>query len=193
MTSIPELIDAYLEEMRRSKFLFMTPDPKMPAEMIDASIPTDDDWTGWKPIRSTVTDADLDAFVKDIKYPLPQSFRRYLKHKHFYQLLLPDSAVCLPRHVAGRTLSVLHDFVFDYFEPELLIGRGYIYFADFHDYGLLCFDANEVANDHEYPVVYIDHEDLQEVHKYAANFHDLLTGDPERGNRLIDYLNALDR
>lgn len=86
---------------------------------------------------------------------------------------------------------VLRDLVFDSFEPELLIGRGYIYFADFHDYGLLCFDANEVRSDNEYPVVYIDHENLEEVHSYASNFYDLLTGDSERGNRFIDYLNEL--
>jgi hypothetical protein len=191
MTSIPDLIDYYLEEMRRSEFLFKMPDPKMPKEMIDSSIPTDDDWTGWKAIASTVTDRDLDAFEKEIKYALPKSFRTYIKHKHFYELSLPDSAVNLPRHVQGRTISVMRDLVFNSFEPELLIGKGYIYFADFHDYGLLCFDANEVRNDNEYPVVYIDHENLEDVHAYASNFYDLLTGDPERGNRFIAYLNNL--
>jgi hypothetical protein len=40
-------------------------------------------------------------------------------------------------------------------------------------------------------VVYIDHENLEEVHAYASNFYDLLTGDSERGNRFIDYLNEL--
>jgi hypothetical protein len=191
MTSIPDLIDSYLEEMRRREFLFKMPDPKMPKAMIDSSIPTDNDWVGWKPVASTVTDGDLDAFEKEIKYPLPQSFRTYLKYKHFYELSLPDLAVNLPRHVQGRTIAVLRDLVFDSFEPELLIGRRYIYFADFHDYGLLCFDANEVRSDNEYPVVYIDHENLEEVHSYASNFYDLLTGDSERGNRFIDYVNEL--
>lgn len=189
MTSIPDLIDYYLEEMRRTEFLFKTPDPKMPKEMIDSTIPTDNDWIGWKPISSTVSDLDLNAFEKEIKYPLPQSFRIYLKHKHFYELSLPDFAVNLPSHVPGRTIALMRDLVFDSFEPELLIGRGFIYFADFHDYGLLCFDANELRNDNEYPVVYIDHENLEEVHAYASNFHDLLTGDSERGNRFIEYLN----
>ena len=191
MTSIPDLIDFYLEEMKRGEFLFKMPDPKMPKEMIDSTIPTDHDWIGWKPIASTVTDLDLNAFEKEIKYPLPQSFRTYLKHKHFYELSLPDFAVNLPRHVPGRTITVMRDLVFRSFEPELLIGRGYIYFADFHDYGLLCFDANKVRNDNEYPIVYIDHENLEDVHVYASNFYDLLTGDSERGNRFIDYLNEL--
>jgi hypothetical protein len=97
--------------------------------------------------------------------------------------------VNLPSHVPGRTIAVMRDLVFGSFDPELLIGRGYIYFADFDDYGLLCFDANEVRNDNEYPIVYIDHENLEEVHVYASNFYDLLTGDSERGNRFIDFLN----
>ena len=175
MTPIPDLIDSYLNEMKRSGFPFMMPDPNMPKEMIDSSIPTDNDWVGWKPVPSTVTDLDLDAFEKEIKYPLPQSFRTYLKHKHFYELSLPDIAVNLPRHIPGRTIGVMRNLVFDSFEPELLIVKGYIYFADFHDYGLLCFDANEVRNENEYPVVYIDHENLDEVHAYASNFYDLLT------------------
>src|SRR5687767_5210480 len=103
MTSIPDLIDSYLEEMRKTEFLFMRPDPNMPEEMIDSSIPPDNDWIGWKPISSTVSDLDLNAFEKEIKYPLPQSFRAYLKHKHFYELSLPDFAVNLPSHVPGRT------------------------------------------------------------------------------------------
>jgi len=191
MTPITDLVDYYLDQMKNKAHLFLSPDPKMPKEMIDATIQTSDDWIGWKPVASTVSDSELDEFEKEIKYPLPHSFRSYLKHKHFYELSLPDFAVNLRGNVSGRTISGMRNLVFNSFVPELLIGKGYIYFADFHDYGLLCFDANEVRNENEYAIVYIDHENLEDVHTYASNFYDLLTGDSERGNRFIEYLNDL--
>jgi hypothetical protein len=79
--------------------------------------------------------------------------------------------------------------IFTRFDPEPLIERGFIYFADFNDYGLLCFDTNDHVEDYDYRIVYIDREDLYEVHPYANNFRELLEADSEKGTRFIEKLN----
>ena len=131
----------------------------------------------------------VDKIEKRIGYPLPTSYREYLKYKHFYRLKIPDIAVNLPNLLPDKELTFLKEYVFEMMEPELLIDRGYIYFADFHDYGLLCFDTNEKRENNEYKIVFIDHEDLEEIHLYANNFRELMEADNEKGNRFIDYLN----
>ena len=168
----------------------MFPGP-IPEAMLDPSIEPSNDWRGWKPIDSIITDDDLDRVETKIGYPLPQSYREFLKYKHFYELDTTDSAVNFPQHLPDKDLKFLISFAFDYMIPELIIHKGYIYFADFEDYGLLCFNTNEQRENNEYPIVYIDHDDLKEVHLYANNFMDLLEGDEGRGDRFVDYLNSL--
>jgi hypothetical protein len=189
MEWLKNVIDKALGEMSKEPDIFMKTPGNVPMEMLDKSIAPTNDWKGWKPIDSIVTDSDIDKFELEMGIGLPESYRAYLKYKHFYQLRLPDIAVNLPRHLPDRPLSALREFVFHSHEPELIIGRKYIYFADFHDYGLLCFDANEPAIDNEYHVVYIDHENLNDVHFYSNNFRELLEADSERGNDFIDRLN----
>jgi hypothetical protein len=56
--------------------------------------------------------------------------------------------------------------------PVNLIGRGLIPFADYSDYGVICFNSNNISkNNHEYPLVWLDHEDYFEVEQpLAKNF-----------------------
>jgi hypothetical protein len=188
MDWIKEVIDNALKKMSRKKILMMVPGD-IPTEMLDNTIEPMDDWRGWRPIYSSITDEDIVRLEKKIGLKLPLSYREYLKYKHFYLLRLPDIAVNLFNHPPDKDLKVLNYHLFDTHEPELLIGRKYIYIADFHDYGLLCFDANEPVQDNEYKIVYIDHENLDDVHIYADNFRDLLEADAEKGNDFIDKLN----
>jgi len=188
MERVKKAIDKALAEMSKKEIFMKTP-AKAPSEMLDKSIPPTDDWKGWKPIDSIITESDVDKFEHEIGIRLPKSYRAYLQHKHFFRLRLPNIAINLPSHLPDKSLSELRKLVFQSHEPESIIGRRYIYFADFHDYGLLCFDANESIADNEYKVVYIDHEDLDDIHFYSNNFQELLEGDSENGNNFVDQLN----
>src|SRR5688572_12449893 len=169
MEWLKKVVDKAFEDMLKEKTLMKVPG-KVPAEMLDPSMPATDDWKGWKPIDSIITDEDINKFENKVGIGLPKSYRGFLKYKHFYALRIPDRAVNLPAHLPDKTLPALNEFVFDYNEPDLIIGRRYINFADFQDYGHLCFDANQPAPDNEYKVVYINHENLDDVHFYANNF-----------------------
>ncbi|WP_255763392.1 hypothetical protein [Fulvivirga maritima] len=37
----------------------------------------------------------------------------------------------------------------------------------------------------------MDHEDLDDIHQYAASFKELMEADAERGKRFKDYLNSI--
>ena len=174
--------------MSKDEMLMRVP-REIPEEMLDKSIAPLDDWIGWKPINSIITDDDINRLEKKIKYPFPLSYRHFLKYKHFYKLRIPDIEVNLPEHLPDKNLPALSKLIFSRFVPELLIGKGYIYFADFSDNGLLCFDTNDRVDDNEYKIIYIDHDDLSEIHPYANNFRDLLEADSEKGNRFIEKLN----
>lgn len=163
----------------------------IPEEMLDPSIEPSNDSRGWKPIKSILTDDDLDKLEGKIGHPLPHSYREFLQYKHFYSLIISDRAVNFPDHLPDKEVNFLLGHVFNYMIPEKIIGKGYIYFADFEDYGLLCFDTNEKRENNEYPIVYIDHEDLEDIHLYANNFLELLEADADRGDGFVEYLNSL--
>lgn len=191
MGRIEQLVDQALDAMRAKEPILRMSPGRIHPDMLDGTIAPLDDWRGWKPIPSIITDADLDRLERDMGLALPASYKHFLKHKHFLRLRLPDIAIQLPHQPPDTELQELRDMVFNSWDPDLLIGRKYIYFADFHDYGLLCFDARNPAPQNEYPVVWIDHEDLEVALDYANDFHDLLGSDPERGNRFIERLNAM--
>lgn len=188
MHPITHLIDEALQKMSRNDFAMMVPG-EIPPAMLDHIIKPDADWRGWKPIDSIITDEDIQRFEAKIGLGLPASYKAFLKHKHFFHLYLPDGAVNLFEHLPDHDLKALEYQVFQCHEPEFIIGRKYIYFADFHDYGLLCFDANEPAPDNEYKIVWLDHEDLEPVIPYSSGFQELLEADSERGNDFITQLN----
>ncbi|MEM8891147.1 MAG: SMI1/KNR4 family protein [Bacteroidota bacterium] len=188
MKWLEKIVDDSLKEISKTPISMMVLG-FIPEEMLDTSIKQSDDWRGWKAVESTISDEDINQFEEEIGYQLPTSFRYFLKYKYFFRLPIPDSAVILSENLPHKKLSTLKKLIYEYEEPELIIGRGYIYFASFEDIGPLCFDANEKKENNEYKIVFMDHEDLEDVHPYAANFKDLLESDDERGDRFMDYLN----
>ncbi|OJJ22820.1 hypothetical protein BKI52_00270 [marine bacterium AO1-C] len=192
MEKVREMIDGFLKKMSENEFM-MTTLFDIPPEMINSDVETEDDeYKGWQPIDSIITDDDIQLLEQDIGYPLPLSYREFLKYKHFVELFITDLSIRFQPHLPDRNIRFLRELVFEMMEPEFIIDRGYIYFADFSDYGLLCFDANAHQPDNEYKIVYIDHEILEEAHPYADSFIELLESDQEKGNRFIEYLNNVD-
>ncbi len=190
MKRIPEIVEECLIKMSQDK-IFMKFPAEIPEEMLDSSIETSNDWKGWKPIASIIDDNDLNNLEIKIGYKLPLSYREFLKYKHFIELKIPDNAVNFPKHLPDKELNFLLELVFNYMIPEQIIGKGFIYFADFEDYGILCFDTNEQNENNEYPIVYVDNYDLKEIHLYANNFLELLDADEQKGDRFVQYLNSL--
>ncbi|WP_435579079.1 SMI1/KNR4 family protein [Gilvibacter sp.] len=190
MQRIQEIVDIALAKMAEAKVQMMFPGP-IPEAMQDPTIEPSNDWRGWKPIPSVLTDQDLTVVETKIGHALPESYKSFLKHKHFYELSIEDKDVNFPSHLPDKELNFLLELVFNAIVPDRIIGKGYIYFADFQDYGLLCFDTNMSAENNDYPVVYIDIDDLNTAHRYADNFLDLLEGDSQRGNRFVEYLNGM--
>ena len=174
--------------MANQKYLMMVCD-EVPETMIDISIEPEEDLTGWKPVEAIINDRDLDVLEGIIGFKLPLSYRAFLMYKHWFDLKIPDLAVTFPDHLPDKHVLFLQAYVHDYMLPEFVIGKGYIYFADFEDYGMLCFDTRREVENYEYPVIFMHHEDFEDVHVYAQNFLELLEGDAEKGNRFIEYLN----
>lgn len=169
---VEELIDNYLSNMAEENFL--TPG-KIPQEMYDESKSPNNDWKGWKPITSIIQNEHIDKFEERIGFPFPESYRHYLKYKHFFSLHLQNKLIRLPSHLPDVELSELSRMTFDLWDPDQVIGKGYIYFADYEDYGLLCFDANCNREGNEFPIIYLDHETLEYEGYYRyESFEDLL-------------------
>jgi hypothetical protein len=63
---------------------------------------------------------------------------------------------------------------FDGYPREFLIDQGYIPFADWSDWGMLCFDTNRRDTNYEYPIVLWDHERWDEYEPFSDNFSELL-------------------
>jgi len=95
-----------------------------------------------------------------------------LKHKHFYELHIYEASFC--RHPINTWKSKIIDMVFDGYPTEDLIEKGYIPFADWSDWGVLCFDTNRNQNDKNYPVVLWDHERADEYNDEYQDFYNLI-------------------
>jgi hypothetical protein len=57
---------------------------------------------------------------------------------------------------------------------EFLIDKGYLPFADWNDWGMLCFDTNADDGKHNYPVVMWDHDRPYQVKPMYRDFTDLI-------------------
>lgn len=190
MVRIQKIVEECLKKMSTNK-IFMKISGDINAEMYDPSIETTSDSKGWKPINSVIDDNDLSKLENKIGHTLPQSYREFLKYKHFYELKIPDSAVCFPKHLPDKEVNFLLQLVFNSMVPEKIIGKGFIYFADFEDYGILCFNTNENYENNDYPIVYIDNYNLNEIYPYANNFLELLEADESKGEKFFAYLSNL--
>lgn len=63
------------------------------AEML-APVQTDDEWKTWLPVKSTVTDTELEIFEAETGFVFPEDFKIFLKHKHFYELQISEVSFC---------------------------------------------------------------------------------------------------
>ena len=123
--------------------------------MADPSQDESDDWRIWHPIPSTVSDDEIQEVEKELGHKLPQAYKRFLQHRHFYELKIGS---CLFfGHPSDAWKDSLYKNIFDGYPRDLLIDVGRIPFANWEDWGLLCFDTTLAAENNNYPIVLWDH------------------------------------
>lgn len=168
--TITAIVDKYLQRWV-DKGLNMLPGDTEPA-MTDGGGANNEGWMKWFPIDSTVTDEAITAVEKQLGYKLPNRYIAFLKHKFFYELYIFEAR--FSEHVINQWQQQLPDMAFDGYPREFLIDKGYIPFADWYDWGMLCFDTNGKNADFDYPIIMWDHERWDEYEPFSNNFHELL-------------------
>ncbi|UOQ55297.1 SMI1/KNR4 family protein [Hymenobacter cellulosivorans] len=154
---VHQFVDTALEKWRQADLMHF-PDADMPLEMRDEARVADEDWTPWKPIPSTVTNSDLQELEAQIHLPYPALYKEFLRYKHFYELWT-EQEINFFRHGIHEWKEELIRHYFQSGVPAKLIGQGYIYFADYSDWGIVCFDTrHQNPEDQDCPIVMIDHE-----------------------------------
>ena len=130
----------------------------IPDAMRDGSIPPSNDWIGWRPIPSTVTDQHLDALVKETGLRYPPLYREFLQYKHFVHLT--ETGVRFERHLIGAWRETLREAYFHSWPRERILDRGLLSFGSdsLMDAGAVCFDTRTPAPGDDWPVVIWDHE-----------------------------------
>lgn len=168
---IKDIIDTYLQKCV-DRGINSAP-IQIESEMADQHQDKNADWKTWFPIDSQVTDAEIEEFEKQIGYKLPEDYKTFLKHKHFYHLYISEVSFC--SHPIHSWKDSQINMIFDGAPTEFLIEKGYVPFADWSDWGLLCFDTNRNKEDHNYPIVLWDHEIDDKVQDRYEDFYDMLT------------------
>lgn len=168
--SIPAIVDRHLQKLI-GLGLNMLPHKYSESEMID---PHDNtiEWKTWSPVASKVTDQEIQTLENEIGYLFPESYKIFLKHQHFYELNIAD--VSFAAHIVDTWQNGLKAMVFDGNPKEFLIDKGLIPFANYSDWGLLCFNATKKAEDNEYEILLWDHERWDEVEFKFENFTAML-------------------
>lgn len=165
-----ELIDKHLDRLVSIE-LNKLPIP-IQKEMEDPNQNKDDEWKTWLPIKSTVSNLDIADFESTIGFKLPESFKTFLKHKHFYELQIGECTFC--EHPVNIWRKSFSDMIFDGYPREFLIDKGRIPFANWSDWGLLCFDTTLKSVDNNYPIVLWDHERSDDFEIVYQDFESML-------------------
>ena len=130
----------------------------IPREMQDETKAATDDWLPWKSIDSAVSIDDIKDLEQKINLRYPALYTEFLRYKHFCELW-PVADITFFRHNLDNWKKTLLNHYQKSWLPEKLIGRGYIYFADYSDWGIVCFDTTQQnSSDLDCPVIIIDHE-----------------------------------
>ncbi|AEV33490.1 putative glucan synthasis protein [Owenweeksia hongkongensis DSM 17368] len=165
-----KIIDKYLDEIIT---LDLNSRPiKIEPEMADKNADQYQEWNKWFPIKSTVTDKELQELEKEIGYKLPDSYKSFLKHKHFYEFYIAECSFC--SHPVNTWRVELMKMIFNDYPSENLIETGRIPFASWSDWGLLCFDTTLKCENFEYPIVLWDHEVYDEFQLQYENFENMM-------------------
>lgn len=170
-TTILTIIDKHLQQWI-DKGLNSLPATIAPEMTKPGEHPDQNGWQQWYPVVSTVTDNDIAAIENKLAHKLPDSYKLFLQHRHFYELYIAEAR--FSGHEINNWKNHLPRMAFEGYPAEWLIDKGYIPFADWSDWGVLCFDTHQQEPGNEYPVILWDHERWDEYQPVAAGFYELL-------------------
>jgi hypothetical protein len=160
-TFIASMVDKYLQKAANSG-LHQLP-RKIPAEMCDPAQDQAEEWKRWFAIPGTTKEAELLELENELGYRLPESFKFFIRYKHFCELQIAEVSFFANEIHTWR--SNWKDMIFNGYPRELIFDKGYIPFANYSDWGLLCFDTTKPANNNDLSITLWDHERLNE-HKF---------------------------
>jgi hypothetical protein len=166
------LVDKYLQWQTEAG-LNKLPMPIQP-EMADSTQNPQEEWRVWFPIASQVTNEEIADHEEYIGYTYPDSYKAFLKHKHFYDLQIAEVGFC--RHPVHVWRGELSGMIYEGYPREFLIDRGLIPFASYSDWGMVCFDTSKRLENGEYLIILWDHERAYESEPLHNSFLELLIG-----------------
>ncbi|MCE7995176.1 MAG: SMI1/KNR4 family protein [Roseivirga sp.] len=144
------------------------------SRFIDAEKPKKEGLLAWKPIESLITDDEILEVENELKYPLPESFKAYLKYKNFYELDVMSEVFLFRPLIPGIWKNNILDATFNGYPREFIYDKGLIPFGRYSDWGLTCFNTNKSAGGAEYEIVIWDHDDPYESEFRAESFDKML-------------------
>ncbi|MGU3374850.1 SMI1/KNR4 family protein [Chryseobacterium sp. M5A1_1a] len=122
----------------------------------------------WKAVDANITDHDIEKLESDLKITFPDSYKEYIKYKHFYTIFLDNDIRLYPKPLGSwdKILKENNESM-----REILLDQRHLGIGNFSDYGEVCFDFNESTDNP--PIVMIDYE-TGEAERLAENFTALL-------------------
>jgi len=162
---IHQFVDGGLKALKENDL--MIAQGAIPPEMQDDTFDRRKDYNSWVAIPSRVTNAEIAKLEAVVDRNFPESFRCFLKYKHFYELFLPGvMEVGFYSHpLYNWQKKYLQMYSYDWVQEDI-IQQGFVPFADHEDWGMLCFDARKPIENNEYPIIMIDQELVREEEKY---------------------------
>ncbi len=149
-------VDAAVAQLRRRGLMSLP--GALPEAVRDYTIPDSHDWHGWKPIPSTVTDAQLLGLEQETGLQFPPLYRDFLQYLHFLELT--ECGLRFEKHSCDDWQKTLRAAYFESWDPERILGVGLLPFGTetFADAGPVCFDTRRRLPDGDCPIVFWDHE-----------------------------------
>ena len=132
----------------------------------------DEGYYSWVPIDSNVTDQEINVLETQLGFKLPKSFTNFIQFKFFYHLRIAECTFT-PNTPENWNNNIL-EIVFDGYPREFLFDEGRVPFANWCDWGLLCFDTTKECLNNEYPIVIWDHERPEEFKDGYSHFNKML-------------------
>jgi len=162
---IHQFVDGGLKALKENDL--MIAQGAIPLEMQDGAFDRRNDYNSWVAIPSQATNEEIAKLEAVLDRNFPESFRYFLKYKHFYELFLPGVTEVnfYPHPLKNWQKKYLEMYAYDWVQEEI-IQKGFVPFANHEDWGMLCFDARKPVENNEYPIMMIDHELVGEIEKY---------------------------
>ena len=124
MKLIEQFVDKSIKELIDPEFdIFYIDWVDISTIMIDETKPEKNGKHAWKTINSIVTDSEIEYIENKIGHKYPESYKYFLKYKHFYELA-NLSSVWFFKHPSDKWKEELLNQFFEGWPKEDILDRG---------------------------------------------------------------------